>query len=426
MRELPAGKPIRLMAPGENRDVSHPRWSPGGRWLMLREEGGQRVELLRRPSILNNEGSQRVGTNRVGRIAAVEKGMDMKKRLLTLLLLIALLTGCVSAPSAPEQPVSPPPTAGAVVGASGASGADDAASLSSAESGAGEGAVSGPADGTAPGETEPVPGGRVPAEYAGTCLADAPQPGEGARRVTVRRAVDGDTLQLTDGTRVRLIGINTPESVDPRRPVEFMGKEAAAYTASLLTGEEIILEPGRQPVDQYGRTLAWVWLPDGRFVNALLVLEGYAQVTTYADNPDHADLLLRCQREAQAAGRGLWGAAAEETAPEPTPESQPEPQPEPAEEPAPAAGLAVLSPPGSVARRSTASVTIQAPPGANCSITVRYKSGPSKAKGLDPRQAGPDGRVTWVWTVGSNTTPGDWPVIIRCGEESVETVVSVR
>jgi len=227
--------------------------------------------------------------------------------------------------------------------------------------------------------------------------------------------VDGDTLELTDGTRVRLIGINTPESVDPRRPVEYMGKEAAAYTADLLTGKEIILEPGRQPLDRYGRTLAWVWLPDGRFVNALLVLEGYAQVATYADNPDHADLLLRCQREAQAVGRGLW-AADEASVPAPSPA----PAPEPAE------GLAVLSPPGSVNRGSIATVTIQAPPGATCSITVRYKSGPSKAKGLEPRQVGPDGRLTWSWTVGTNTTPGDWPVSIRCGDESVQTVVSVR
>lgn len=296
--------------------------------------------------------------------------MNMK-RLVALLLLVALLTGCggVAPAPAPVEPASPPPAAGAVAEV------DDAAGPETA----------GPTD--------------AETQAGDTCLAGAPRPGESARLVTVRRAVDGDTLELTDGTRVRLIGINTPESVDPRRPVEYMGKEASAYTAELLTGKEILLEPGRQPVDRYGRTLAWIWLPDGLFVNALLVLEGYAQVATYADNPDHADLLLRCQREAQAAGRGLW---------------------------AEAGGLAVLSAPGSVARGETASVTIQASPGITCSITVRYKSGPSKAKGLEPRQVGSDGRLTWSWTVGSSTTPGDWPVSIRCGTDSVETILSVH
>jgi len=61
-----------------------------------------------------------------------------------------------------------------------------------------------------------------------------------------------------------------------------------------------------------------------------------------------------------------------------------------------------------------ATIQIQTSPGARCSITVTYKSGPSKAKGLSPQPADGRGRVAWRWRVGSNTTPGRWPIVIRC------------
>ena len=63
---------------------------------------------------------------------------------------------------------------------------------------------------------------------------------------------------------------------------------------------------------------------------------------------------------------------------------------------------------------SDATVTIQTSPGANCSITVIYKSGPSRARGLDPQTADGRGRITWQWRVGSNTTPGRWPIVVGC------------
>lgn len=139
------------------------------------------------------------------------------------------------------------------------------------------------------------------------CVRQSPPPPAGAERVGVKRVVDGDTFLAADGRRVRLIGVNTPESVDPRRPVQRYGKEAAAFSRRLLAGRSVLLEPGRTPRDRYGRTLAWVWLEDGRFVNAELVRLGYAQVYTFPDNPDHARLLVLCQREAREVGRGLWG-----------------------------------------------------------------------------------------------------------------------
>ncbi len=152
----------------------------------------------------------------------------------------------------------------------------------------------------------------APAPLQGTatagCLAQAPTPPAQAQRVTVRRVVDGDTVELDDRdrTKVRLIGINTPESVDPRRPVQAYGKEATAFARGLLEGQAVLLQRGRTPYDRYRRLLAWLWLPDGHFVNALIVQQGYAQVYTFSDNPDHAALLLACQREARDAQRGLW------------------------------------------------------------------------------------------------------------------------
>jgi micrococcal nuclease len=288
--------------------------------------------------------------------------------------------------------------------------------------------------GAAENRTASAAGQTPPANQAG-CLAAATAPPKEARRAQVARAVDGDTLEFTDGTKARLIGINTPESVDPRRPVQAYGKEAAAYTRKLTEGKEVRYIPGRTPRDKYGRLLAWVWLSDGTFLNALLVRDGYAQVYTFADNPDHADLLLACQREAREANRGLWalpeyhngqqaaemdrsesdaGAGAAPPAPQPQPQA---PQ---------SAGLTITQAPGTVSRGATATVAVKTTPGASCSITVIYKSGPSEAPGLSPKQADGAGHVSWSWKVGSSTTPGTWPVIITCGGQEVQTAVTVQ
>lgn len=270
---------------------------------------------------------------------------------------------------------------------------------------------------------EPVPAGEETA-LAG-CLASAPPVPADARRVLVRRAVDGDTLELEDGTRVRLTGINTPESVDPRRPVEWLGKESAAYTASLVEGEEVFIQPSRTPVDRYGRMLAWVWLTDGTFLNAKLVLDGFAQTYTFSDNPDYADLFLQCEREAREAERGLWAPVPDEAAAEEAPAPE-EPTEDEGAGAAEIQGLVIVAEPGTVARGAMASITVQTAPGTQCDIVVRYKSGPSKAKGLEPKAAGSDGRITWSWTVGRNTTSGSWPVTVTCGSETVQTTVNVQ
>ena len=149
----------------------------------------------------------------------------------------------------------------------------------------------------------------ISAGVLGGCSSSSDEPVKStkAEQALVKRVVDGDTFVLDDGRKVRMIGINTPESVDPRRPVEYYGKEASSFTKKLLEGNKVYLDWGRTPKDRYDRWLAWVWLADGTFVNGYLVSEGYAQVYTFKDNPDHAEYLLELQRQARDAGRGLWG-----------------------------------------------------------------------------------------------------------------------
>ena len=129
----------------------------------------------------------------------------------------------------------------------------------------------------------------------------------------VIRAVDGDTLEarLDDGqeVKVRLLGINTPESVDPRRPVECFVKEASKHTASLVEGKRARLEPDPQAdeVDKYGRLLRNVILEDGSDLNASLVRDGYAYAyLDYPLNKERKVQLARLQDEAEIAKRGLW------------------------------------------------------------------------------------------------------------------------
>lgn len=131
--------------------------------------------------------------------------------------------------------------------------------------------------------------------------------------VEVVRVVDGDTLVVDqDGTevRVRLLGIDTPESVKPDSPVECYGPEASARTSELVTGRVVELEgdPTQDAVDQYGRTLAYVWLDDVTMLNEVLVAEGYAREYTYDQPGSHQAKLLEAQQRAQAASAGLWSA----------------------------------------------------------------------------------------------------------------------
>jgi micrococcal nuclease len=133
-------------------------------------------------------------------------------------------------------------------------------------------------------------------------------------RAQVVRVVDGDTIRVRlDGRteRVRYIGVDTPESVKPGTPVECFAKRAAAANAALVAGREVRLVGDAERRDRYGRLLAYVYRePDGAFVNAELVRDGYARTLTIAPNVAHARQLAQLARAARESGRGLWTACA--------------------------------------------------------------------------------------------------------------------
>lgn len=127
----------------------------------------------------------------------------------------------------------------------------------------------------------------------------------------VLRVVDGDTIDIQkDGAkvRVRLIGINSPESVDPRRPVECFGKQASQYASAILSGQSVTIttDPSQGTLDKYGRTLAYVFLPDGQNFNELMIRDGYAYEYTYRTPYQYQSQFRSAQQDAERAQRGLW------------------------------------------------------------------------------------------------------------------------
>ena len=135
--------------------------------------------------------------------------------------------------------------------------------------------------------------------------------GTGARGVpaTVTDVTDGDTVAVVLRGReldVRLIGVDTPETVHPSEPVGCFGPEASRFTGSRLGGARVRLEFDVERIDQYGRTLAYVWI-GGRLFNEVLVREGFAQVATYPPNVKYVERFLRAQRLAREESAGLWG-----------------------------------------------------------------------------------------------------------------------
>jgi micrococcal nuclease len=130
------------------------------------------------------------------------------------------------------------------------------------------------------------------------------------RSAVVTRTVDGDTIYVRYRGReidVRLIGIDTPETVDPSQPVGCYGPQASHFTERMLTGQSIQLEFDVERHDRYGRVLAYVWLRD-RLFDRRLVAQGYAVVSTYPPNVRYEPRFEAAQAVAMRDDRGLWGA----------------------------------------------------------------------------------------------------------------------
>lgn len=163
-------------------------------------------------------------------------------------------------------------------------------------------------------------------------------------RFPVVSVTDGDTFKVSINGKVeivRIVGIDTPETVDPRRPVQCFGKEASDHLKDLLSGAEVSLEvdPTQSDRDRYSRLLRFVFLADGRDVGLHMIKEGYAQSVSYGSQPHkYAESYLQAQTLAQNLSKGLWNESAclvVSPPSTPTPVSTPAPTPRPTVAPTP-------------------------------------------------------------------------------------------
>jgi micrococcal nuclease len=125
------------------------------------------------------------------------------------------------------------------------------------------------------------------------------------------RVIDGDTIILDGNETIRLIGVDTPETKDPRKLVQYYGQEAYEFTKSQVEGKNVRLEYDQQKIDKYGRTLAYVFLEDGTMLNSLIIVRGYG--FAYTEFPfKHLDHFRSLEKMAKEWGAGLWAKQAEE------------------------------------------------------------------------------------------------------------------
>ncbi len=134
---------------------------------------------------------------------------------------------------------------------------------------------------------------------------------EGLERAIVTTVSDGDTIVVSLGgatERVRLIGVDTPETSHPSRPVECFGREAAAFTREMLSNQTVLLEadPSQGDRDRFNRLLRFVWLPDGRLVNYEIIAQGYGFEYTFRTPYRYQAQFKAAERAAREAQTGLW------------------------------------------------------------------------------------------------------------------------
>ncbi|MFT9494587.1 MULTISPECIES: thermonuclease family protein [Bacillota] len=133
--------------------------------------------------------------------------------------------------------------------------------------------------------------------------------GESEEYLPVVRIVDGDSLIVQEESnreiKIRLLMINTPEVHNVDKPEPY-GPEASAFTKELLNGQKVKLEYDKEKTDPYGRTLAYVYLPDGRMVNEEILRAGLAEVVVYEPNDKYEDVFRKIENKAKSEGLGLW------------------------------------------------------------------------------------------------------------------------
>jgi micrococcal nuclease len=125
--------------------------------------------------------------------------------------------------------------------------------------------------------------------------------------IGVKWVCDGDTIVLTDGRHVRYIGINAPEIAHDDHTAEPFGYAAKKYNQYLLGSKKVRLEFDKERHDRYGRLLAYIFLPDGTFVNKTMIEKGYAYVLPRKPDVKYESILLQSQRDAMSKKIGIWG-----------------------------------------------------------------------------------------------------------------------
>lgn len=144
--------------------------------------------------------------------------------------------------------------------------------------------------------TGQTPSGVEPAETPTVPNADV---------IRIIRVIDGDTFEIEGGDRVRLIGVDAPESVKPNASVECFGKESGEYLRSLVEGKEVRLERDQTDRDRYARLLRYAYLGE-IFVNEQVIREGYAESVAYRPDTAKQIVLDRAEEKAKSEQRGRW------------------------------------------------------------------------------------------------------------------------
>jgi micrococcal nuclease len=190
-----------------------------------------------------------------------------------------------------------------------------------------------------PSETDPVAAPTTPAPPTSSSTASPS---------TVVDVVDGDTVKLNNGRTVRIIGIDSPATVVPGKPVDCWGPEAADFARQTLLNKSVtvVADPTQDRVDGFGRMQSYILLPDGRDFSVLAAEGGHARAYIYKTPPQHYGAISAAESRARATDLGLWGPACAPPPPPPPPPPpqppprlqapEPAPQPEPAPEPEPA------------------------------------------------------------------------------------------
>ncbi|AFR31316.1 thermonuclease family protein [Arthrobacter sp. Rue61a] len=157
----------------------------------------------------------------------------------------------------------------------------------------------------------PAPLHEVPCEATGTAARPPALESAASGPYAVEKVVDGDTIRISCNgisTRVRLVGINAPESVKEDAPVECGGPEASTYLHSLLDGQQVFLsaDPVQGVRDKYDRLLAYVWTTDGTLTNRTILEQGHAEATGYGKSFAYSEDFTAAADQARKSKAGIW------------------------------------------------------------------------------------------------------------------------